>query len=80
MDSELLLKFIGYFLDYLSALSRTRLRFFRQPLSKQLYTLQPYLSLLVNNGVDISNLKGGATFDTMHTCCVFREGRETLTI
>ena len=28
MDSELLLKFIGYFLDYLSALSRTLLRFF----------------------------------------------------
>ena len=28
MDSELLLKFIGYFADYLSALSRTLLRFF----------------------------------------------------
>ena len=28
MDSELLLKFIGYFPDYLSALSRTLLRFF----------------------------------------------------
>ena len=27
MDSELLLKFIGYFLDYLSTLSRTLLRF-----------------------------------------------------
>ena len=27
MDSELLLKFIGYFPDYLSALSRTLLRF-----------------------------------------------------
>ena len=40
MDSELLtclLKFIEYFPDYLSALSRTLLRFFRQPLSKQLY-------------------------------------------
>ena len=39
MDSELLLKFIGYFADYLSALSRTLLRFFffGQPLSKQLY-------------------------------------------
>ena len=45
MDSELLLKFIGHFRDYLSALSRTLLRFFffffffGQPLSKQLYTL-----------------------------------------
>ena len=38
MDSALLLKFIGYFPDYLSALSRTLLRFFGQPLSKQLYT------------------------------------------
>ena len=28
MDTELLLKFIGYFPDYLSALSRTLLRFF----------------------------------------------------
>ena len=28
MDSELLLKFIEYFSDYLSALSRTLLRFF----------------------------------------------------
>ena len=28
MDSELLLKFIGHFPDYLSALSRTLLRFF----------------------------------------------------
>ena len=28
MDSELLFKFIGYFPDYLSALSRTLLRFF----------------------------------------------------
>ena len=37
MDSELLLTFIWYFLDYLSALSRTLLRFFGQPLSKQLY-------------------------------------------
>ena len=37
MDSELLLKFIGYFPDYLPALSRTLLRFFGQPLSKQLY-------------------------------------------
>ena len=37
MDSELLLKFIGYFPDYLLALSRTLLRFFGQPLSKQLY-------------------------------------------
>ena len=38
MDSELLLKFIGLFPDLLSALSRTLLRFFGQPLSKQLYT------------------------------------------
>ena len=38
MDSELLLKFIEYFPDYLSALLRTLLRFFGQPLSKQLYT------------------------------------------
>ena len=38
MDSELLLKFIEYFPDYLSALSRTFLHFFGQPLSKQLYT------------------------------------------
>ena len=37
MDSELLLKFIGYFPDYLLALSRTLLRSFGQPLSKQLY-------------------------------------------
>ena len=40
MDSELLtcsLKFVEYFPDYLSALSRTLLRFFGQPLSKQLY-------------------------------------------
>ena len=37
MDSELLLKFIGYFPDYLSVLSPTLLRFFEQPLSKQLY-------------------------------------------
>ena len=36
-DSELLLKFIGYFPDYLLALSRTLLCFFGQPLSKQLY-------------------------------------------
>ena len=39
MDSELLLKFIGYFPDDLSALSRTLLRLFGQPLSKQLYTI-----------------------------------------
>ena len=37
MDSELLLKFIGYFPDYLSALWRTLYSFFGQPLSKQLY-------------------------------------------
>ena len=37
MDSDRLLKFIGYSPDYLSALSRTLLRFFGQPLSKQLY-------------------------------------------
>ena len=43
MDFELLLKFMVYFPDYLSALSRTLLRFFGQPLSKQLYT-----SLVVN--------------------------------
>ena len=39
MDSELLLKFIGYFPDYLSTLSRTLLRLgiqlFRQGLSKK---------------------------------------------
>ena len=40
MDSELLLKFIGLFPDLLSALSRTlSLRFFGQPLSKQLFTI-----------------------------------------
>ena len=42
MDSELLLTFIRYLPDYLSALSRTLLRFFfffGQPLSKQLYTI-----------------------------------------
>ena len=46
MDSELLtclLKFIEYFPDYLSALSRTLLRFLGQPLSKQLYTECRYL-------------------------------------
>ena len=37
IDSELVLKFIGYFPDYLRALSRTLWRFFGQPLSKQLY-------------------------------------------
>ena len=36
--SELLLKFIAYFPDYLSALSRTLLRCFGQPFSKQLFT------------------------------------------
>ena len=39
IDSELLLKFIEYFPDCLSALSRTLLRIFGQPLSKQLYML-----------------------------------------
>ena len=34
----MLLKFIGYFPDYLSVLPRTFLRFFGQPLSKQLPT------------------------------------------
>ena len=46
MDSELLtclLKFIEYFPDYLSALPRTLLRFFGQPLSKQLYSLSFFL-------------------------------------
>ena len=38
IDSEPSLKFIGYFPDYLSAFSRTLLRCFGQPLSKQLYT------------------------------------------
>ena len=42
MGSELLLKYIGYFPDYLLALLRTLLRFFffffEQSLSKQLYT------------------------------------------
>ena len=42
MDSELLFKCIEYFPDYLSALSRTLLRFFGQPLSKKLY--KPYYS------------------------------------
>ena len=37
MDSELLLKFIGYFADYLSALSRTLFNFLDNLLSKQLY-------------------------------------------
>ena len=37
MDSELLLKFIGYFPGYFSVLSCTYLRFFGQPLWKQLY-------------------------------------------
>ena len=37
MDSGLLLKFIEYFPDYLSALSRTLLRFSWTTLSKQLY-------------------------------------------
>ena len=37
MDSELLLKFNGYFPDYFSALSRMPLLFFVQLLSKQLY-------------------------------------------
>ena len=40
MDSELSLKFIGYFPDYLSALSRTLLHFFGQLLSKQLYSCE----------------------------------------
>ena len=42
MDSELLtcfFKFIEHFPDYLSALSRTLLCFFGQPLSKQLHKL-----------------------------------------
>ena len=38
MDSKQLLKFIEYFPNYLLALSHTLLRFFGQPLSKQLYT------------------------------------------
>ena len=40
MDSEHLLKFIEYFPDHLSAVSRTLLRCFGQPLSKQLYQLK----------------------------------------
>ena len=40
MDSELLLKFIGYFPDYLLTLSRTIYAFFGQPLSKQLYMIE----------------------------------------
>ena len=50
MNSELLtclLKFVEYFPDYLLALSRTLLRFFGQPLSKQLYT--PEYSVEGNN-------------------------------
>ena len=49
MDSELLtclLKFIDYFPDYLSALSRTLLRFFGQPLSKQLYAKRKHSAVL----------------------------------
>ena len=37
MDSERLLKFIGFLPDYHSAFSRTLYNFFGQPLSKQLY-------------------------------------------
>ena len=51
MDSDLLLKFIGYFPDYLSALSRTPLRFLGQPLSKQLYVMKiKYITCHVNGG------------------------------
>ena len=51
MDSEFLTCLfkiiIGYFPDYLSTLSRTPLRFFGQPLSKQLYiSLQAVRSIL----------------------------------
>ena len=48
MDSELLLKFIEYFPDYLSALLHTLLRCFGQPLSKQLYVVH-VVSNLQNN-------------------------------
>ena len=54
MDSEIVLKFIGYFSDYLSALSRTLLRFFGQPLLKQLYTDLVLFSALAH--VDTSTL------------------------
>ena len=37
IDSEILLKSLGYFPDYLSALLRALLRFFWTNLSKQLY-------------------------------------------
>ena len=40
-----LLKFTEYSPDYLSALSGTLLRFFGQPLSKQLYTLYNSLNI-----------------------------------
>ena len=52
MDSELsacLLKFIEYFSDDLSALSRTLLRFFGQPLSKQLYVIGLHAVQFGNN-------------------------------
>ena len=48
MDSELLtglLKFIGYFPDYLLALSHTLVCFFGQPWSKLLYTSRVRCSL-----------------------------------
>ena len=40
MDSKLLLKFIGYFPDYLSHCRVRFYAFFGQPLSKQLYTTE----------------------------------------
>ena len=51
MDSELLLKFNGYFPDYLSALSHILLRFFGQPLSKQLFTYAEYTKLVNRKSV-----------------------------
>ena len=49
MDSELLLKFIGYFPDNLSAMSRTLLRFFGQTLSKQLYVYDLSVNVMIDN-------------------------------
>ena len=64
MDSELVLKFIGYFPDYLSALSRTLLRFFfGQPLSKQLYTERNILSTRTRMKVSLSLRKSLALDD-----------------
>ena len=64
IDSELLLNFIEHFPDYLSALSRTIVRCFGQPLSKQLYKtvrvrvirkpINAYPRLKVNRGFHLA--------------------------